>query len=870
LRKPCFGDNNRNRKLMNGNAQYSVLARNRPIRIAFLVDVSALGTSPVQLNDLIDEIVDYNNTHWGGRTNPIIFSQGDDLTASDWRLLELADPDCLLAFAPLPQKLLESLDKRLHPWSIEVDDKSKNPGRGIRLSFETGGVPTPPTPANLARLRGPGSMLADREEKLLMFEFSESCEPDIKRFIHRNFGTFHQWFDPNSKTSPVRRIGWLERLMPKIQTHRIAISDRASLAAALLEMAGSFRLPNARPALPFLAPCQLASLGLAPSWTTSAFQHIYQIVIGDAPDDFAEFWSGIFWSRNWSRTYSSQLWIPTSLMGDAVFHDALLDWLRRYTGCGSNDRRAEPISHSISATEVEKIRQSLHSVAPPIFTGASNPNWLEQRRERAERELAGPDHFVSWDSRTDAIRFACHSDAERFSIPKPDLLDDEFNWSGSWMVDLQVEHISKFQATAREQSWWLLPRRNANGLVQAMFRAPARINREGRFSVSIGSQNYSLSPLIKPEITLSMPNETDVIQWFLRDPSGSPAFTSDVRYKTNQRRRTAISHSRVSEKGANLAGLIDLFGNFWNAKSYCERQFWRRLFSILAGHGPGNDEKLHAHVRTALEKEAFQGIAEASEKSAVLADKILHLVRGRLKGQLVTFKDALQLRSRLEKNPVTEPLTYPQGNTIVQHHGITALSLAEMQDGFNDLLEIGVLRLGIEDTCPGCKISTWCHIDDLRQHLTCSGCGHKHSLRATEKWSYTLNTLAQTGVSQGVMGVLHALTALASQSHTFFIFSPSLELFRDAGNCPWHEVDVLAVANGDFVIGEVKEGYVQKTAFDELAEIAETLLPQRAIIFLPFEHAKKQWSELNEWVRETQARLAPKNISFELFTLPEY
>jgi hypothetical protein len=857
-------------RMIDGNSQYSVLARNRPLRIAFLVDTGVLGASPDHLNDLIDEIVDFNNTHWGGRSNPTVFFQGDDLTTADWRLLELVDPDCLLVFAPLSQTLLESLDERLHPWSIEVDDKSKNPGRGIKLSFETGGVPTPPTPANLARLRGASSMLADREEKLLMFEFSENCEPDIKRFIHRNFGTFYQWFDPNSKTSPVRRIGWLERLMPKIQTHRIAISDRGSLAAALIEMAGRFRPPIARQALPFIAPCQLASVGLAPSWTTSTFQNIYQIVIGDTPDDFAEFWSGVFWSRNWSKPYSGHLWVPASLIADAVFHDALLDWLRRYTGSGSNDRRAEPISRSVSATEVEKIRQSLFTVAPPIFTSASNPDWLEQRRARAERELAGPDHFMSWNSRTDAIRFTCHSAAERFSIPKPDLLDDEFNWSGSWMVDLQVEHISKFRATAREQSWWLLPRRNATGLVRAMFGAPSRINREGRFSVSIGSQNYSFSPLIKPEITLSVPNESGVIQWFLSDPHGSPPFTTDVRYKAKQPPRSAISHSRVSEKGANLAGLIDLFGDFWTAKSYCERQFWRRLFSMLAGHGPGNDGKLQAHVRITLEKEAFQGMAEAPEKSAALTDKILHLVRGRLKGQLVTFKDALQLRSRLEKNPVTKPLTYPQGNTIVHHHGITALSLEEMQDGFNDLLERGVLRLGIEDTCPVCKISTWCHIDDLRQHLTCSGCGRQHSLRATEKWSYTLNTLAQTGVSQGVMGVLHALTALASQSRAFFVFSPSRELFCGSGSGPWHEVDVLAVADGQFVIGEVKEGYVQKIAFDELAEIAEVLLPQRAIIFLPFEHAKKQWAELNEWLRETQARLAPKNISFEIFTLPEY
>jgi putative transposase len=172
--------------------------------------------------------------------------------------------------------------------------------------------------------------------------------------------------------------------------------------------------------------------------------------------------------------------------------------------------------------------------------------------------------------------------------------------------------------------------------------------------------------------------------------------------------------------------------------------------------------------------------------------------------------------------------------------------------------------------CPRCQLSNWYHVDELRQEIVCVGCGSKHALQTEEKWSYSLNSLAQTGVSQGVLGVLHALTDLASHAHTFFAFSPSLELFKNGANKPWHEVDVICVANGDYIIGEVKEGFVQKEAFDELAEVAEALRPQRAIIFLPLEYASKQPTDLAKWLKEIQTRLAPRGISAEIFTLPEY
>ena len=399
--------------------------------------------------------------------------------------------------------------------------------------------------------------------------------------------------------------------------------------------------------------------------------------------------------------------------------------MRSYTGSGANDRRVELVSRSVKADDLEKIRESFYSARPPLQTNATKPDFSERRRQAAGLKLTGPGRFVPWDYGTDAIRVAGIIGIERFSIPKPDLFDDEYIISGSWMTDLQVEHISRIETSGRENSWWTLPRLNATGLVQAMFKSPARINREGRFSVSIGSQNHSMARTVKPEITLFIPDDIGAVQWLLRDPHGCPALTSDVRYDSRKQRRPVVSSSRMSEKGANLNGLIELFGNFWTAKKYCERRFWRHLFSLMAGHGRGDDEKLQLRVRDLLHSEAFNGSEGSQEKSAVLASKFLHLVRGRLRGKHVTFKAAQELRSQLGKMAIDEPITCAQGNAIMQYHGIKALSRDEMQTGLDRLLELGVLRLGVEDMCPNCQTATWCHVDDMRQQSLCRGCGRE-------------------------------------------------------------------------------------------------------------------------------------------------
>jgi len=843
-------------------SQYTVLVRSRPARAAFLIDTEKFTPGCDRYNALLDAIVDWNNSHWGGRTNHIGFFTGETLSTNEWRELDFADPDSVLAFAPLPQNLIRELDERLNPWSItEQNAVDSEPDR---ISIPIEGIGMPPTVENLHRLQARDVLGSRSEEKLLMFEFVEGCDPEIRRFIHRNFGTYYQWLDRN--TGKTRRIAWLEELLPLIPTQTFAISDVNSLAAALTELSGKVRRDGIRPPLPFVAPYQLASLFLK-SYPTWELHQTYQVIIGDSAVDFAEHWNGVLWKRNWWETHKHQLWIPTKLANDPIFRESLHDWLCRYTNRAAG-HRIQLLSNSLPEDRVTDIQNYFRQHELPLHLDFVSADQIAQRRQRAEEELAPTNHFFPWTADDDVLRFTGFSNRETFELPKPDPLQGK-NQDGRWAVDVQIEHIKSVRSTMREHSWWYLPRLNSGGVLNGMFRAPARINRGGRFSVHVESHEQHWSRRIKPELKVHLCSDAALVRSLVNDPHSYPFSMDDAR-KRLPKMQPAIAESRPSTKGAYLAGLIDLFGNFWTATSFCERRFWRLLFNRLAGHGTGEGEKLTQSLVEILNPELSGTETERSEHAATLSEKILRRVRGRLKGYYASFNDCLQERSRLEKKGLPITIMYPQGEIMIVRHGETPISKKQMKSGLNTLLDIGVLRLGVESRCPQCTLFSWYHVDELRQQVTCSGCGSKYALKATEAWRYALNTLAQMSVSQGVLAVLQALIAIESHARWFFAFSPSLDLFKRGENKVWRAVDVLCVVDGDVVIGEVKDGFVQKSDFDKLAEVAEVLRPQRAIIFLPAEIASKQTDEVKSWLNEQHSRLNPNGIKAEIFTLPMF
>jgi hypothetical protein len=139
-----------------------------------LIDTDKYPAGSDRLNALLDAIADWNNTRWGGRTNHVAFVSGGALSDGEWRQIEITDPDCLLAFAPLSDSLLLELDERVNPWSIEIDDHTES--ESDRISVRMDGIGMPPTVENLRRIRARYPLNFGREEKLLMFEFAEDCD----------------------------------------------------------------------------------------------------------------------------------------------------------------------------------------------------------------------------------------------------------------------------------------------------------------------------------------------------------------------------------------------------------------------------------------------------------------------------------------------------------------------------------------------------------------------------------------------------------------------------------------------------------------------------------------------------------------------
>src|ERR1039457_6353088 len=103
---------------MNNN-QYTVLLDSRPLRVAFLLDIGIFPPGSSRFFAIVDAVVNCNNRQWGGRTNPIIFFSEGSFDTKQWQLIEAADPDRIIAFAPLPDKLLRELDERLNPCRID-------------------------------------------------------------------------------------------------------------------------------------------------------------------------------------------------------------------------------------------------------------------------------------------------------------------------------------------------------------------------------------------------------------------------------------------------------------------------------------------------------------------------------------------------------------------------------------------------------------------------------------------------------------------------------------------------------------------------------------------------------------------------------
>jgi hypothetical protein len=587
------------------------------------------------------------------------------------------------------------------------------------------------------------------------------------------------------------------------------------------------------------------------------------VVVGSTVEDFAFYWNSCRIDECWRVPFLGALWVPEQLTRDNSFLRSLRNWLIWQTYQGSSNRRdAEFMSVSVPKDDLDNICAVMRE-GPWGIVSRVRPveQWYQTFRQGLSEARKYRRPIASLNG-NNAQRLVAFSEDQTLSLAVPEVADA--NTFGSWAVDVQIEVESPGYRRA-DSDWWFLPRRSGRGLAQRMFGGAARINGNWLFSAKIRQDPGLVMRPTRPELKLSLPAESRIVIHLLLRPLELGFEQTEGRI-SQVRKVSPITDARVSSEGARLRGLIQLFGNFWTAREYCERRFWRETFSKMAGRTAQYDANFESKVKNGLLKEIENEVDtnKAEGLAARLCQRVLALVGERLPGLHVDYAELEAKRKLLAQAQGAGPVVYPAGPAIVHDHRELTLSEQELHDGVDELVRLNVFRPGLTLGCMHCGEKNWFHVDDLRQFVRCLGCGQDLAMSAQPPWHFSLNTLAKRSVSGGALSVLQALAFLAGHGSSFF-YSPSLELFRNGNPQTWREIDLACVVNGEFIVGEVKERAFSKKDFERLADVAEVIQPDRAAMFITLE----RWNaNVEQWNEEMKRRLQLQGIVGELYALP--
>jgi hypothetical protein len=165
------------------------------------------------------------------------------------------------------------------------------------------------------------------------------------------------------------------------------------------------------------------------------------------------------------------------------------------------------------------------------------------------------------------------------------------------------------------------------------------------------------------------------------------------------------------------------------------------------------------------------------------------------------------------------------------------------------LLERRVFRVGLEFTCPNCRLPSWIHLDEVKTRSTCSYCDHGYDVTPQLKdrdWRYRRSGIFGRDDDQlGGVPVALTLQQLASSlRESFMMYSTALG-FRPAGaEVEPCESDFVAVVAGvlgisespvQIVFGEAKtEGPIDAQDVRKLGKLADAVPRELAQTYILF------------------------------------
>ncbi len=790
---------------------YSIYVCKRPLRIVFLVD-------PNNSNfQQLDAIFRYNHSKWGGRFNPIIFTDGKTIEEKWWNFLRDVDPDVIKSIVPLQDELLKKIDTFLSPYSVEVSHRVDENSSDYYIHISGEGLSILPTPDNIAKV----SRAFMGNSKLVLFELGQTEDKIVNQFIHRNFGTYTQTL-------------YIDRALDKNEKKIFSIINRESLAVALTELSTFER---------FTYPIQICSLpNTFREVKSDRMGDIFTVVIGDTPEDVVYSWNRTLLIPRWKRADINQVWLPTEIVNDTQIETALKRWLQRAADPnGTTNKEIQFVSFSLKEAELEKIANRLtkdiwlHKTVR-VFTEPQIPDFQPS------------DSYLRLKENMDLYRAT--GNEEHIVLSEPNVLEGVMGGE-HWMADTYIQfRPERYMNFVGKDFWWQFPRRNH--LARAMFRKPSRIGSDGFPSV--------LMKRGEPTLSIKLLDDESVFQALIIGEN-TPAYTTDPRSKFAYR---PFDDVQRSDKGRYLSGFLDIFSGLSFAYQILKERYWRRMFNILSHQNPSKDEKKQESILNKLKKEMrsygadFQGKPEGLEW---LSKYVLQLSKKEAAtGKESPFKGFIEeAKKELE-----------EFNSSIQEDQKFEFNEQDVKDALFDLIESNILLMGIRPHCLLCGCVNWYHVNEAQQTLQCKGCGYKYPVRPQEEWYYKLNSLVQIGCAQhGLVPVVLVLGQLLHECRSSFIMTTSWEIFETGKDKPFSDIDIVCIQDGKFIIGEIKQSIAlfKKSDFEKMAEIAELLKPD-ILLFSSLD--PKPNRSVNDNLEILKKRLAPLEIEVSWYQLHSY
>lgn len=783
-----------------------IRARPRPARVAYVLEEGA------DSGNWLDAIFAVSQGRYGGRQSLIVPAAQETISRPYQRWLKALDPDFVWMLTYDNPGFLSTISKLTPNAAIRFYTRQ----RGVLEEHpRVGGADDPLSAISwLPFLKLRSGTFFQRPESIL--DKYPAWEDD--GFVQDNFGTLsaslNYFAALRDLQDYVRPLMLTPPDAPDNRWHTPTLGmPEATNAYDLLDQMGS------RTGMVTVA--HLSNLGIETPTVQHAWNRSFCVVVGDSFLDRLSAWNaGLLYSNVSSQPYST-LRVPMAVALDARRLRQIVTFVARSNYIGQNN------SPSRVTVRTSTLNDAQLAAVVEEVGARGNVGVAGERVRSADDCCPGIDSQIflspTFGSRTFPTRI--DDRPATVSAPMPEHLElmgaaPPIFIRGSWYVDLDIDRISDNSRFSNVRDVWRLPPSTA---IPRLFIIGHHVRpvAHATFSVRVST--------LTRNIVIRQPTDRDVLWTRMHSVEEFPQ--NDLR--SGEPRLPAFRYSQPSDKGRYLTGTIGLFGSLNSAEYIFEKHFWRAQFMRLAAPSSDQEPALAAKLRKRLRGRLNPVTIGTDAEWQNLAAKVIQLSADlRLPRLTVNYKSLHDAASaELEAAIIAFPEYLVRRDELVQELPRSLKStLAELSD-------CHALHRGYEWVCPECSHRNWLSIDALSNTVPCEICRTMHRLPIDLTLQFRLNEFLSACLREhDTLAVLGALCAMRRDNEQGFVFAPQTEFYRDYPERQQArrdmEVDLVCLAGGKFVVGEIKTTADRIKASDirDLAEAAAHLRADVAIL----------------------------------------